>query len=86
MKAALAAVALSLAAAARGDEARDGGAVRDGGSATASSAPRAHRPDGGAAAKEDADEDLVRHLDEVEKLELLENLELFDPAPEEKAR
>lgn len=36
------------------------------------------KPDGGS----DPDEDLVRHLEEIEKLELLQNLDLFDTAPD----
>jgi hypothetical protein len=31
----------------------------------------------------DPDREIVEHLDEIEDLELLENLELFDPAPQE---
>jgi hypothetical protein len=34
----------------------------------------------------DHDEEIVEHLDEIEKLELLENLELFDPAAEQERR
>ncbi len=33
-------------------------------------------PDGGAA---DPDQELIDHLDEIERLDLLRNLELFDP-------
>jgi hypothetical protein len=38
--------------------------------------------DGGASAESKGDEELIRHLDELKDLELLENLELFDPGPE----
>ena len=49
-------------------------------------APDAGGHDAGAAPARapDPDEDLIQHLEEIERMELLENLELFDPAPEEK--
>jgi hypothetical protein len=53
--------------------------------AQAAAAPDAGRPrDAGAEAKraDDPDEDLIRHLDEIERAELLDNLELFDSAPD----
>jgi len=46
--------------------------------------PRSGPPDH--AEEIDPDEELVEHLDEIEKLELLENLELFDPAAEREGR
>ena len=78
-----AAIALWLAAAGPGD-----GGLPDGGAAPGPgrSAPaRADRRDGGAGAeaRRADDADLVRHLSEIENLELLQNMELFDPGPEE---
>jgi hypothetical protein len=68
--AALAAAGLGVAAApARGGD--EGGAApprgRDGGT-----------PDAGGQDRDDGDEELVRHLEELEKLDLLMNLDLFD--------
>jgi hypothetical protein len=67
----LVALALRLAA-----DARDGGA------------PDAGGRDGGAAPADagvDPDQEVIDHLDELQDLELLENLELFEePAAEEK--
>jgi hypothetical protein len=39
------------------------------------------RPDAGIA---DPDQEIIEHLDELQYLELLQNLELFDPKGEEK--
>jgi hypothetical protein len=64
-----AALALALALAARPD---------------AASEPRPAPRDGAAAKAEDArDADLVHHLDELLQLELLENLDLFDPGADD---
>jgi hypothetical protein len=53
-------------------------AVRPG---TDGGSPDGGSPDTGArdAGAPDADQELIDHLDEIEQLELLRNLELFDP-------
>ncbi len=40
-----------------------------------------HPADGGSA---DPDQEIIDHLDELQQLELLENLELFDPKADER--
>lgn len=55
--------------------ARAEGGPGDGGSQTGGA------PDAGAS---DPDQEIVDHLDELENLELLQNLELFDPKPDER--
>ena len=62
---------------------RDGGTtadVREGGRTDGGEGgdPADGGPDGGA----DADSEVVRHLDEIENLELLQNLDLFDTKAE----
>jgi hypothetical protein len=61
--------ALAMMAAVAVDTETDGGSPDSG-------SPDTGAPDAGAP---DPDQEVIEHLDEVEQLELLRNLELFDP-------
>jgi hypothetical protein len=88
LAAALLAVLLALSPQDGGTAPRDGGTASDGGSegqadggvdgGSAGAEKGGESADGGA----DPDAEIVRHLDELEALELLQHLELFDTRAE----